>query len=231
MGGTDGWNIGLQPGSDATLNRVESNLNIDVKTSVKDGWHVQMTKTNFAITNKKRYQVSVKAKATNPTSVTIYLAKATTPYNSYSGYSSFGFGAEEKEYTFTFIMNDPTDLAARMSFDMGLSISKISISSVKIEEILEDGVAQEVTVLTAEKEIDQSIKISPNPAKDTVNLNHDKAIKTVELVDLRGKVIFSKQNNFGTLSAFNVTGLDKGLYVVNFFTNKNVFSRKLVISN
>jgi endoglucanase len=238
----DGWAIGLQPGSDAALSRTNNNLNVDVKTSVKDGWHVQMTKNNLAITNKKRYQVTVKASASNPTSVTCYVAKASSPYNSYSGFTNFGFGANEKEYSFTFIMNDPTDPVARMSFDMGLSISKITISSIKLEEILDETAPPVVVVppvvvppvvivpqiLANELEISKAITISPNPVKDILTIGYDKSINYIEIFDTRGKILYAKSVRNNNSTAIDFKDFSAGIHFIYLYSEKYKFAKKII---
>jgi endoglucanase len=224
--GNDGWTIAIQPGSEATLTRANNNLNIDVKTSVKDGWHVQLTKNNFEITNKKRYLVTVKAAATLPDAVTCYVAKASAPYNSYSGFPSFSFSAEEKEFSYTFLMTEPTDKAARISFDMGNTISKITISSVKIEEVVEQVITE--PVLAIEDKINETIKISPNPIVDTINLEHDKRVNRIEIYNSQGKQFFNKKSSNTTKTQLILTGFPSGLYFVNFYINNKIYSRKII---
>jgi endoglucanase len=224
--GLDGWNLGVQPGSEATAASENETVKVDVKTSVKDTWHVQLTKNNLVINNKKRYLVTVKASASIPASVTCYVAKASAPYNSYSGFPSFGLSTTEKEFSYTFLMNDPSDPVARISFDMGGSISKISISSVKIEEVLDAAVTE--TVLANEAEINESIKISPNPAIDRVSIEHDKKIDRIELFSNQGKLLNVKQNNNATSTQINLTGLPTGQYFINLYINNFRVTRKLI---
>jgi endoglucanase len=228
----NGWALGTQPGSTASLTRESKSLIIDVKTAVKDGWHVQLNKQSINIENKKRYQVTVRASATNPSAVTCYIAKASAPYNSYSGFTSFNIGSAEKEYSYTFIMNEPTDNAARMSFDLGLSISKITINSVKIEEILDTDKPKNPVidpVLAEEIILEASVKIAPNPVIDKVEISFDRGIEQVDLVDVRGKLIgTNKVKNSGNSVSLNMKNLNSGQYVLLFYSAKRVFAKKII---
>ena len=223
----DGWNLATQPGSEAILSSLNNNINIDVKTTVKDGWHVQLTKTNLNITKNKRYQVTIKASATNPTAVTCYIGKNSNPYNSYSGYTNLNIGISEKEFSYTFLMNDPSDPAARISFDMGLAVSKISISSIKVEEILEETIINE-PLLAEEKEIEKSITISPNPILNTLKIYHSQQITHIELVDFRGKLLNTISTQKSTHTDFEFSNLPVGTYIVSLFTKNSIFSRKII---
>ncbi len=237
--GTDGWNLSVQPGSNANLT-VANNLIIDVNTNVKDSWHVQLTKLKLPIFNKLRYQITVKALASSPSVITTYIGKNSEPYNSYSGYSTFNLETVEKEFTYTFVMNDPTDVSARMSFDMGAGISKITISSIRIDLFIEgiitpyviiplEGTAPYVIIpLASEREIDKSISIFPNPAKEIVTVFHDKSIKTIDLVENNGKILFSKPNINSAKTILNLSGLASGMYYIYFYSDKLKFVRKII---
>jgi aryl-phospho-beta-D-glucosidase BglC (GH1 family) len=226
----DGWSINVQPGSTATLTRLSNGLIADIQSSVINGWHVQLNKTNVAVVNKKRYQVTVKAIATNPASVSCYIGKNSDPYNSYSGYSNLNIGTEEKEFSYTFLMNDPTDNSARITFDMGLTKTKITISSIKLEEILQETTLPDVKLepLANETEIEKSIQIAPNPAANYVKIIHHKSIKTITLFDEKGKPFFEKNNNSKTETTINLSNLPAGIYFVYLYSGKTEYLRKLI---
>lgn len=216
----DGWNLGVQTNSSATLSRNNS-LNIDVKTSSKDGWHVQLTKANIPILSKKRYLVSIKAKADKDVSVTNYIGKNASPYNSYSGYSNLTFSTKEKEFAYTFVMNDPSDLAARMSFDMGTTVANISISSIKIEEIIDNFIP-----LATEKE--SNIHIYPNPIEDILTISALKTIQRLELIDQKGNIILRK--NIVNESSLNVSlqTIPSGSYILVLYEKNGITTKKVV---
>jgi len=216
----DGWNLGVQTNSSATLSR-NNGLNIDVKTASKDGWHVQLTKGNIPILNKKRYLVSIKAKADKDVSVINYIGKNAPPYNSYSGYSNLTFGIKEKEFSYTFVMNDPSDLAARMSFDLGTTIANINISSIKVEEIIDDS-----TPLATEKE--SSVHIFPNPIEDILTISALKAIQSLELIDQKGNKILKKTIiNEGLLSV-SLQTIPSGSYILVLYEKNGITTKKVV---
>lgn len=216
----DGWNLGVQPTSTATFSR-NNGLNIDVKTASKDGWHVQLTKANIPILNKKRYLVSIRAKADKDVSVTNYIGKNASPYNSYSGYSNLTFGTKEKEFAYTFIMNEPSDLIARMSFDMGTTVANINISSIKIEEIIDNSIP-----LATEKE--SNISIYPNPIEDILTISALKAIQSLELIDQKGSVILRK--TIVNESSLNVSlqTIPSGSYILVLYGKDGITTKKVV---
>jgi hypothetical protein len=216
----DGWNLGVQPNSTAILSR-NNGLNIDVKTASKDGWHVQLTKGNFPILDKKRYLVSIKAKADKDVSVINYVGKNASPYNSYSEYSNLTFGTKEKDFTYTFVMNNPSDLAARMSLDLGTTIANINISSIKIEEIIDNS-----NPLNTERE--SSINIYPNPIEDILTISALKAIQSLELIDQKDSVILRKTIVNEGLLNISLQTIPSGNYILVLYGKDGITTKKVV---
>ncbi|MER0440226.1 T9SS type A sorting domain-containing protein [Emticicia sp. W12TSBA100-4] len=81
-------------------------------------------------------------------------------------------------------------------------------------------------VLSTSKEAD-SFKIYPNPSEDFVQLNSTLQLKTVEIVDLQGKVIENQTIENGQIS---VKHLPKGKYILRLYGNdKKLISSKTII--
>lgn len=220
--GNDGWNLAVQPTASASLSRNNNTLNIDVKTATKDAWFVQLTKTNIALENKKRYLVTCKVFANKTTSVTNYLGKNASPYNSYSGYPSFDLTTNEKTFTYTFIMNDPTDLAARMSFDLGANIANLSISSITIEEVLDN------TILANEAYLEKNIIIYPNPTADQIAIDGLNFVGKVQLSDQNGRVIWTKNLQAETSINIDLRNNTAGIYYATIYWGNRSFSKKII---
>lgn len=70
------------------------------------------------------------------------------------------------------------------------------------------------------------LSVYPNPATDIVTIaSNSLATKSVEIFDIVGKKVMQTQTN-GTI---NVSGLNKGVYILNIEENGKKASRKLVI--
>jgi hypothetical protein len=118
-------------------------------------------------------------------------------------------------------MNDPSDLAARMSFDLGTTIANINISSIKVEEIIDDS-----TPLATEKE--SSVHIFPNPIEDILTISALKAIQSLELIDQKGNKIFKKTIiNEGLLSV-SLQTIPSGSYILVFYEKNGITTKKVV---
>ena len=72
----------------------------------------------------------------------------------------------------------------------------------------------------------ESINLYPNPITDGFRVGGLNGVITVNLLDLNGKILFSKQilaNDF-----VSVNSLPKGLYIVKLTTNENTIERKVI---
>ncbi|MCF8332327.1 MAG: T9SS type A sorting domain-containing protein [Bacteroidales bacterium] len=83
------------------------------------------------------------------------------------------------------------------------------------------------------KEKDQemsSFRIFPNPALDIIFITiEQKSVYSVEIFNLAGQMIFSKEVNEQQLRV-NVSGWDPGLYFVQLSTEKGIIFRKVIVT-
>jgi hypothetical protein len=70
-----------------------------------------------------------------------------------------------------------------MSFDMGSSMAKFTITSIKIEEILE---TVAVVVLGNQEEENDTTIIAPNPTAGILRVDNLEQINTLEMTDVMG---------------------------------------------
>lgn len=68
-----------------------------------------------------------------------------------------------------------------------------------------------------------SIKVYPNPTSDVLNIQGVEDINRIRIFDLQGKIV--QQANGQQI---NVQSLSNGTYIVNFYNETNVYSRKFV---
>ncbi|MEY4539115.1 MAG: hypothetical protein RLZZ306_872 [Bacteroidota bacterium] len=222
--GTDGFGVSVQPGSQANLTN-SSNLVVDVKTAVTNGWHVQLTKTDITLENKKRYLVTIRGFADKNASTTNYIGRASGDYASYSGYSSLNFGTEERDMTYIFTMTQPTDNKARMSFDMGTTIAKYTITSVKIEEVLE---SVAIIPLGSEEEENDTTIIAPNPTGGILRIENLDQINTLEMSDVSGRIFLEKNVKGQKSVEIDLSNKTEGMYFLKLKGDKKEVVRKVM---
>ncbi|MBO4654581.1 MAG: T9SS type A sorting domain-containing protein [Bacteroidales bacterium] len=79
--------------------------------------------------------------------------------------------------------------------------------------------------LAVEEHGNSELSVFPNPVKDVVTINFDKAVSQIEVYDVYGKLVktFTTVNN-----SVNVSDLASGVYMLNMQTEDGVIVRKIV---
>jgi len=202
LNGQAGWNVNLNSGASANLATVPQGLQVVMSKVTGTGWHIQLTRSGFPLTYKKRYVVKIKAQADKPISITSYLGRSSSPYNAYSSYNNLSIEPNEKEFVFVFTMGEPYDANARMVFDMGTALATVQINSIQVDEVIE-----EVPLGVEEPKFVNAV--FPNPFHDVLKV-HGTGERFLRLIDVRGKIIFQQaiQGN----QTLDVSQLPAGIY-------------------
>jgi endoglucanase len=223
VNGTDGFGLQVQTTSSATLTAANGKLTIDVKSASTNAWHVQLNKPNISLVNGKRYLVTIRGVADREVSLVTYLGKNTAPYNSYSGYTTPTFTTTEKDYAYTFVMNDPSDPAARMSFDLGTTIAKIELTSIKIEEVL-----AATLPVTAIEPIDDDVVLSPNPTSDILTIEHIERFQKLQIANTKGLIISSVVLKSQKSIRLDTSQYPAGTYLLSFEKDGKNIIKKII---
>jgi endoglucanase len=198
-GGTDGWVLFNQGGASSNLSSSGGELNIAISNGGTESWHVQLVKPNIPLQQKRLYRISFKAHATAET-ITVYAGNASNPWNAYSGFNNVSVTAVAAEYSFSFTMNNITDMNSRLVFDLGKNSSGVSISEVKVEELK--------LLITGIDKPERAAQITtyPNPVGDALHIKTPCPYRTAELVGMDGKrwAKFVLDDNTDTVSLENI---------------------------
>jgi len=78
-------------------------------------------------------------------------------------------------------------------------------------------------------ELNNTIKIYPNPATDTLYLNFpDQNISKIQLIDSKGKVVYT-DNVVTQNETIDLSEIISGLYIVQIHTSDNIYTKKVMI--
>lgn len=100
----------------ASMSRTDNSLKATITDGGTEGWHLQLERNNFKLTERKKYSISFKAKVEAKRSGTFYFGMNKEPWWAHSGYYEKSFADTFAVYTFIFDMKT-TDNSARMVFD------------------------------------------------------------------------------------------------------------------
>ncbi|CAN5168339.1 hypothetical protein BH23BAC1_BH23BAC1_22850 [soil metagenome] len=211
-GGADGWNLYVQGGAAATLNATSGTLLVSGTNGGTESWHIQLSKNNVPLQQGRMYRISFNASSSPARNVTAYAGKASDPWTSYSGYSSFSLVEQNTSYSFVFNMSNPTDLQARIVFDVGKTMGNIEITEVKLEEI-----NMVVTALWPDQNI--RFRFYPNPVYSHLHLSGDKSFRQALLYDLKGRKLEEFVLSEAEIS-INLEKYSPGIYMIRLLGNK-----------
>ena len=152
---------------------------------------------------------------------TIYSDAINEFKNLESQYGSFKF-IEQKPH-----LRDTTTLLPRklfINFNNYVNISSTDESIDNINIVSSVGFAHWFRVLSNIETENQNLSIYPNPAKEEININYDKMINSIEILDLNGKEILSNQYLTPQMEqSIKIDYLNAGTYFIRI--NDKVYKR------
>jgi len=85
---------------------------------------------------------------------------------------------------------------------------------------------------TAETNLESTISLYPNPARDQIQLTYtgNQALQSLTITDIQGKIIRQQNlNNFTGQQTINLSQLKAGLYLINITSAQSTFTQKVII--
>lgn len=219
-GGTDGWSLMQQGGAAGTLSATNNALNVSISNPGTEGWHLQLVKNNVTLRQGKLYRLSFNARATADRSLTFYAGRASTPWDSYSGFNGASIGTAVQTYSVTFTMNSPTDPAARLVFDLGTKAPGVIISAVRLDELSFSVTGIEDPTATSE------VGVYPNPFLSAFTVT-SAAAGSATLFDVTGRMIRTTAISAGETSV-ECPDLAPGLYYLRMGGDQPAKSVKII---
>lgn len=212
LNGQSGWNVNLNSGAIAQLATVPQGLQVNMSKVTGTAWHIQLTRSGFPLSYKKRYVVKIKAQADKSISITSYMGRSSNPYNAYSSYNNMSVEATEKEFVFVFTMGEPYDANARLVFDLGNALGTVQINSIQLDEVIE-----EVPLGT---EVPKYLNtVFPNPFRDVLTIRGT-GERDLRVIDLRGRILIQKAiQGDQTLDAMQIPSGSYLLQIMSKFTS------------
>jgi len=209
LSGIAGWNLNLNSGATAVMTAEGAGIKVNRNSVTGTGWHIQLARSGFPLTYRKRYLVTMKISADKPNNITAYMGRASAPYNAYSSYNSLTLESVEKEFTFIFTMNEPFDANARLTFDLGLTTGTIQINSIKVAELVED-IPLGVEELSA-------LQVYPNPFREKLRIEAPGSY-VIRISDMLGRInqVTKMENEI----ELETQSLKSGLYLLQCINNK-----------
>jgi hypothetical protein len=125
----------------------------------------------------------------------------------------------------TYDIHTPQTTTGRYAYaDLG-DVKYLTSKGVQTKWILEN---QTALSLNENKLLDE-FKMFPNPVKNTLNISSNNIkVDKVEVFNLSGKKMITKQINSGNEIKLNVSSLSIGIYFVKLYSTSAVFTKKMI---
>ncbi|MFW5813452.1 MAG: InlB B-repeat-containing protein [Fibrobacterota bacterium] len=230
--GTTPWHLGAYNGASANGSVKNGEYVITSSSGGSVAWNIQMTQTGVKLEKGKVYTLTFEARAARSRSMEVNVGMSSSPWISYCGAFKADLTTKMQRFTKTFVMEQNTDLNARMEFNAGLATNTIYIDNVSImEESRILGKRTTGTVNVVSRESTWSLQM----AKEGIVVSTPAGgFAKINLYDIRGRsmgTIFS-----GTLSAgrqrISIGKLPAGQYimVLKDSVGKSMLRRRFAIS-
>lgn len=92
-----------------------------------------------------------------------------------------------------------------------------------------DNVSIETTLSLSKQDNQKLLTVYPNPTNGIVNLEVNKRINRIEVVNIVGKTVMKIEAFEG--NKINIEHLNSGLYIINFFIDNKTIIKKVIKQN
>ncbi len=92
-------------------------------------------------------------------------------------------------------------------------------------------VPYKISTVTSIKDNISLFYIYPNPTISSLFISNktDLKLKKIEIINISGKIIYSKDNNFNSLINISTEEYNSGIYFVNIYTDNNIITKKVSV--
>ncbi|MBN1214721.1 MAG: cellulase family glycosylhydrolase [Candidatus Lokiarchaeota archaeon] len=132
--GLKSWTTSQSWSPIATFNVINKELVVDIIEAGNNDWEVQLVQSGLAIEVGFEYTVSFDARAEDIRDISVSVGEEGGNYATY-GARTLTLTTEMTHYEFTFMMEQDSDLNARLQFNMGLDINDVIINNVLLKGI------------------------------------------------------------------------------------------------
>ena len=225
---TSNWslNVGQYYGnSQATANVNGGKATINISTATANAWEPQLTQYDIELVQGMRYVLTFTAQAATARNISVSVQKAVDPWNDYAR-EEFSLTTSPQTFTIEFEMEEPTDPASQLSFNLGgtqgnmpsVTISDVSLKYA-VSETPSSSSGDDGDSSSSSDDDDSPIRLISNISKVEFGVrslsNKSLLIETnsptvVEIYDLKGNKAMAF-NAFGGLQTVNLS-LPYGVY-------------------
>lgn len=230
----DDWGFNTLLPAQATGSAENGEYNIKVVNGGVNVWDVHLGQYPVLAEKGKEYTVSFDAYAAKPRTISAFVGKNSDPWTVYSGTHILSLTTTKNTYSFTFVMNEPTDNIARFGFDAGAASSDVFIDNVFLSQ------GKITTGINAINQSDPKSTILyqyyPNPFNQSTTIHYylEKPSKiTLKIFDATGKEVETLVDGFQETGEhqmkWDAKDLPGGVYFGKLSVDHYLDTKKIII--
>ena len=132
--GDTGWQMYVFEAASASGSVQNGEYVVSIPNGGDQSWQVQLMQTGLLIENGKKYDLTFEAYALSPRKIGAAVTRNSDPWTWYDGSSDFQLTTSKQTFRYSFIMNMPTDPAARVLFELGGTSVDVYFDNVSLKE-------------------------------------------------------------------------------------------------
>ena len=140
MDGNTGWSSFIDSHANAAISfgGTVKEARISIQNGGDQPWQVQAYQAGLTLQQGKKYQLRFDASTVSPTTFAqfqVMVEKNGAAYDKYLEPQTVSLNTSIKTLTYTFTMNSPTNVDARIAFNMGMNSGVLAIDNVVLKQI------------------------------------------------------------------------------------------------
>ena len=230
----DGWNFVTYAPAEASGSVSDGAFAAAITNGGVNAWDIHLGQGGIVIEEGKEYTVSFDAWAAAPREISAIVGKNEDPWTVYNGDQIISLSTDRLTHTFSFVMNEPTDSAARLGFDIGGDPGDVYFDNVVINQ------GKSVIGLPRWKPDTPGpftlLPNQPNPVSSATTIHyilHRPARVQLQIMDLLGREVRTLIDDFQMDGTYSVTwepdGQPGGVYFYQLRSAGYMETRKLTV--
>ncbi|MGB2959604.1 MAG: aryl-sulfate sulfotransferase [Bacteroidota bacterium] len=216
--GTQSWTLGQTEGAVATFYVTgQGECRLEISLGGPQTWSVQMSQGACVLERNREYVFEFDAYASRARTIETKVESVLEPRTNYSKTGTMFLNAYKEHFSYRFIMENPTDLDARVVFNCGKANFQVFIDNVSLREAVPDGVTGEGSDLPASYALHGAY---PNPFNPSTKIRFslpEQSDVGITLYDILGQAVrwvVDAPGKPGTHEVeLDASGLASGVYI------------------
>ncbi len=228
----ESWQITSLSGAEASGEVLNGEYRVSIQNSGTNPWDIHLGQSPLPLEQGNEYEFSFEAYADSPRDIIPLVGKNSEPWTVYHDLSPIVLSTTRNTYKYTFTMGEPTDLQARLGFDLGGNVSSVYFDNVLLRK-------SETTTTAPYVQANSNLSwnMFPNPVDDKIIINFalDRAVSVVlniyspsgEILNLVDNFLYPAEHEY----YWNTSALPAGIYFCNLKYGHHSETQKIVIAH